>query len=250
MRKYLIIVLIVTITVIIGVAAIGGLKIGELKVTSITEIKQQSEELDNRIEKINEKNIKEYKSKEEDLSSKIKELKKQRENYADMILFNTEDGQGLTNLYEKYEVEYLWTKLGNYATKNELSMKLEVTKGSMGIENAYDLNFTLNGDYISIIDCISEIENDTTLAFKIEKFNLVDSSDGLVATFTVKNVTINKIDQATQSNTSSSSSTTNTTSSTSTNTTSSTSTNTTDTTTNNTIQNSVSSSNTVVNNTL
>ena len=77
-------------------------------------------------------------------------------------------------------------------------MKLEVTNSATGAEKAYNLNFTLNGEYVSIIDCISQIEDDSTLGFKIENFKMVQADDGTIqATFTVKNVTIDNIDTTT-----------------------------------------------------
>ena len=202
MRKYLIITLIVIFIILIGTSVVEGFEIAGFNILSISNIMEESQNLDTRIEKINEKNVKDYKSLEDDLETKSKELKKQKENYADIILFNSEEGQAINNLYEKYEIEYLWTKLGNYATKNHLTMKLEVTNGTRGVEGMYNLNFTLNGEYVSIIDCIKGIEDDSTLGFKIENFSLTKGENGLQAIFTVKDVTINKIEQNTNTSTS------------------------------------------------
>ncbi len=207
MRKYLIIILIVIFIVLIGISGVKGLNIGSLNIKSISQIAEDSESLDSRLQALNEKNTKDYKSLEDDLENKNKELKKQQENYADLILFSTESGESINNLYEKYEIEFLWTKLGNHATKNGLTMKLEVTNGSSGVEDLYNLNFTLTGNYVSIIDCIKGIEDDDTLGFKIEDFSLSkdsgseESSGDLKATFSVKDVNISKIGENTAPNT-------------------------------------------------
>lgn len=197
MRKYLISILIGIIIILLAVALVNGITIGSFQIKSIGMIKSENEKLESEIADINKKQSTDYKSLEDELETKAKELKKQKENYADMVLYNSGDENNNFNLYEKYEIEYLWTKLGNYATKNALTMKLEVTNGSSGVDKTYNLNFTLNGEYVSIIDCISEIEDDSTLGFKIENFKLVQSDDGtLKATFTVKNVSINNIDSS------------------------------------------------------
>lgn len=227
MRKYLISVLIGIIIILLAVALIKGIKIGNFQIKSISMIKEDSENLEQEIEQINQKQSVTYKSLNDEVEAKANELKKQKENYADLILYNSEDETSGLNLYEKYEIEYLWTKLGNYATDNSLTMKLEVTNSATGAEKSYNLNFTLNGEYVSIIDCISQIEDDSTLGFKIENFKMVQADDGTIqATFTVKNVTIDNIDTTTVQDENQNTNNTNTTNNTTNNTINNTSSNT------------------------
>ena len=59
------------------------------------------------------------------------------------------------------------------------------------------MNFTAKGSYISITDFISDIENDSTLGFKIENFKMIPSGqeDGtLQATFVCKDIAIKEVD--------------------------------------------------------
>ena len=84
-------------------------------------------------------------------------------------------------------------------------MKMEVRGGTpIGIiQNSnnkspakfYDLSFTVYGEYISILDFVSDIENDSELGFKIENFKLTPQSgtDILQATFDIKEVSINNV---------------------------------------------------------
>ena len=194
MRKYLISVLIGIVIIIIIVALVNGIKIGDFQIKSIAMIKDDSDELESLIANVNQKEQVTYKSEIDNLEKKATELKKQKEDYADLILYNSDEENSNINLYENYEIEYLWTKLGNYATKNELIMKLEVMNSYTGAQKSYNLNFTLSGEYVSIIDCISEIEDDATLGFKIENFKLISQGGTLQATFTVQNVNINNIE--------------------------------------------------------
>ena len=75
-------------------------------------------------------------------------------------------------------------------------MKMDVVT-SGAAKDVYNLKFTVTGSYISITDFISDIENDSTLGFKIEEFKMSPSgSEGdLQATFTCKEITIKDVSQ-------------------------------------------------------
>ena len=116
-------------------------------------------------------------------------------------------------------------------------MKMEILQGSSGAAGTYNLRFTVTGSYISIVDFISDIENDSTLGFTIEEFKMVPTSTeaNLEATFVCKDITIKDISSASAATATSTStpSTSNTTNTTNNNTTTtSTNTNTTSNTTN------------------
>ena len=113
-----------------------------------------------------------------------------------MALLNTDSEGQATAQIQKYEVEALWVKLGNHATSEGATMKMDIVKGSSATENMYDLNFTVNGSYISIIDFISDIENDSTLGFKIENFHMSGSGDSLQATFVCKEISIIDVNES------------------------------------------------------
>ena len=148
-----------------------------------------------------------------------------------MALLNTDSEGQATAQIQKYEVEALWVKLGNHATSEGATMKMDIVKGSSTSENMYDLNFTVNGSYISIIDFISDIENDSTLGFKIENFHMSGSGDSLQATFVCKEISIidvneSQVDTGTNNNNTTNSTTNSTNNTNSTNTTSNSATNT------------------------
>ena len=110
-------------------------------------------------------------------------------------------------------------------------MKMDIVRGSSTSENMYDLNFTVNGSYISIIDFISDIENDSTLGFKIENFHMSGSGDSLQVTFVCKEISIidvneSQVDTGTNNNNTTNSTTNSTNNTNSTNTTSNSATNT------------------------
>ena len=101
---------------------------------------------------------------------------------------------------EKYDIDYLWTKLGNYARDEKVVIKIELVSGGSS-SDLYNLNFTANGEYVNITNFIYDIENDSKLGFKIDEFKMTASGEngGLTATFVCKEIPINvgTIDQAT-----------------------------------------------------
>jgi len=56
------------------------------------------------------------------------------------------------------------------------------------------LNFTITGDYISITEFISSLEDNDQLSFEIRDFMLEKGGENLQATFVVKEVPINSKD--------------------------------------------------------
>ena len=73
-------------------------------------------------------------------------------------------------------------------------MKMDVlTSGTA--QDVYNLKFTVTGSYISITDFISDIENDSTLGFKIEEFKMIPAGENgdLQATFVCKEISIKDV---------------------------------------------------------
>ena len=92
------------------------------------------------------------------------------------------------NLEQTYAMEFLWNKVGSYATKEGVTLKWDVS--STGVNNKYTLNFTTTGSYVGVISYIYALENDSDLAFRIENFKMTASGENVTATFTVNNVAI------------------------------------------------------------
>ena len=140
-----------------------------------------------------------------DVNKSVDELKKIKQEYDEKI--NTlagETGLWITQI-EKYKIEYLWNKIGNYAKKEGVALDLDVQKTT--IDETYNVNFSLEGNYVGVTDFIYDIENDDELNYKVKNFKMeptvktITSSSGkttttidtviLKATFTVENIIIN-----------------------------------------------------------
>lgn len=193
MRKILLVVLVVLLLLLGGYLVINKIQIGSLEILGVKGIKTESETLDDKITQASKLASTDYQSELTNLNTSLKTLKNEREAYEDLVTLSNNDEISPVAKFEKYEIEYIWTRIGNHATSEGVVMKLEVTRGSSSTQGLYDLKFTVNGDYIGITDFIYDIENDTSLGFKIEDFKIIpgESVEDLVATFNCKDININ-----------------------------------------------------------
>ena len=117
------------------------------------------------------------------------------------------------NQTEEYKMEFLWTKIGNYAKDNNVILKLDVSNGSTG--ELYNLQFMADGRYSDVAGFIYDIENDSRLGFKIDNFvmtALVEKINTVRGEFMCKDIRIDVKsldDYTTYANSSSNSSTNN-----------------------------------------
>lgn len=191
MRKILIMILIIILLAAFGILVTSGISLGKFEVKSVEELIQDNKNLDAKIAEL-DKSIKiDYASEQSNLSSSIQNLQAAKQKYQETINYSTEDEIKAANQTIKYEMSYLWTKIGLYATNNNVTMKADVSASS--IADLYNIAFTATGDYISISEFIYAIEKDSKLGFKIEDFTMTQySEEQLQTTFTIRNVAIDK----------------------------------------------------------
>ena len=198
MKKLLILILIGLLLILSIFAVVKGINLGKLEILGFNSIKQRSKELDDKIQEASKINEKDYKQAISTLEEDGKKLQQEKKKYDDMTQVSEESEVANANQMERYEVETLWVKLGNHATSEGVIMKMEILQGSSGASGAYNLRFTVTGSYISIVDFVSDIENDSTLGFTIEEFKMVPTSSeaNLEATFVCKDITIKDLSSA------------------------------------------------------
>ena len=218
MKNILITVISVLMTVLIIITMIKGLTIGKIKILSIADIKQNSMDLDKKIEDLNTLKNLTYKQKVGNLEDSTKRLTTAKQKYLEVASLSTDEQIKAANQEPVYSMEFLWDKVGSYATREGLKLKWVVTP--TGTTNKSTLSFTLTGAYISIINYVYAIENDSELAFRIENFKIVPAGgegEFLTATFTVSNIgvkqesTTTRVTSTTTDNTNTTNNTTNTT---------------------------------------
>lgn len=203
MRKILIIIVIVLLLVVGYLMIFNGLEVLGMDVLSVKQIKDKNTDLEQKLQVVSTLTSTEQPQALSDLNSSAKQLMIAKEEYNDKILYSsTEDiltaSQGI-----EYETEYLWTKIGNHAKKNEINLKFEIRQSNSGVTDQYDLYFTVTGAYVSISEFIASLENDSSLNFKIEDFKLIPTTNNtevLQATFVVREINI-KVDNLTSTTT-------------------------------------------------
>ena len=104
-----------------------------------------------------------------------------------------------------YDVDFLWTIVGNYATEEGVNLRFDVTKNTTSPESyannskdyvVCDLKFSVTGSYIHLTDFIYDIEDDDRLNFEINDFNMkvnenATENEPLNATFVVYSIKLN-----------------------------------------------------------
>ena len=188
MKDILITVISILLTVVIIICMVKGLTVGSFRILSISNIKQESLNLDNEVEELNNLKNVTYKKKIDDLQTTTKDLTTAKQKYLDLASVSTDKEIQDANLEQTYAMEFLWNKVGSYATKEGVTLKWDVS--STGVNNKYTLNFTTTGSYVGVISYIYALENDSDLAFRIENFKMTASGENVTATFTVNNVAI------------------------------------------------------------
>ena len=197
MKKLLILILIALLLALTGIIVINGVEFGSLEILGIRGIQEESEKLDDKIQEAGKLAQKDFQQAVKDVEDNSKKLKETKAEYDEMTAISSASDVESAAQLEKYEIETLCVKLGNHATNEGATMKMDVTQGSNTTQNTYNLNFTVNGSYIAITDFISDIENDDELVFKIEEFKMTPSGSDLQATFTCKDILIKKVEQTT-----------------------------------------------------
>ena len=188
MRKTLIMTLILVLIIVIVKTVLSSFSLGGFNIPGIKDLNSKNKELDSSIQNLSKLSSVEYQKALTDVSDSAKTYTKSRDEYNQLAEVSTSNELSSGGQLQKYEIEYLWTRIGAHATKENVVLKLEVAaNASSSATGYYDLNFAVTGSYVSITDFIYDVENDSSLGFKIENFKMTSGS----ATFTCKNISIN-----------------------------------------------------------
>ncbi len=197
MKKLLMLILIGLLLALAIYIGLNGFEVGNIEVLSYAGMKTKNSQLDTKIQEASKLAEKEYRQALVTVQESSKKLKEAKEDYEEITQISSEEDVQVAGQIERYEIEALWVKLGNYATSEGAIIKMDIVQGDTN--DIYDLKFTVNGSYISITDFISDIENDSTLGFQIEEFKMTPSSgNNLQATFLCKGIAIKEISETSE----------------------------------------------------
>lgn len=190
MRKMLLTIALIAMIIIFGVVAVNGINIGNITVWGFNQIKEENQNLKDKNDKLSNLVDKEYPRAISTVAESEKQLKATKEEYESQIALNSNSETSIAVATEKYEIEYLWTKIGNHAKDNDVDMKIDLTSSSVGT-GYYKLNFTVTGSYVGITDFIYAIENDSKLGFKIDNFIMTQNTETTTTSSSKTNGTAN-----------------------------------------------------------
>ena len=192
MKKSLIMILILLLLVTAGFMIFNSLKIGGLQILGVRKLNDENKKLDASIQTLSRLSSTDYQQALTDITNSSKQYEQAKTEYEELAIVSTDSEITTANQLQKYEIEYLWTRIGNHASSENVVLKLEVKANSTSEATGYyDLNFVATGDYVGLTDFIYDIENDSSLGFKIEGFKMEPSGSNLQASFTCTNVAIN-----------------------------------------------------------
>lgn len=197
MRKaILIFVLILTAIICFGIIS-QGIQIGNFKINSYKQIEEISAKRENLLNQFDKKNITEIEEKHANLKSAVKDYNTKKAEYDELVSKGKINNSSIQNSIYIYDMDFLWTTIGNYATQRGVTLQLDVTKSATSSSISSDeyimcdLSFTVTGEYVAITDFIYSIEDDDQLSFEIRNFMLEKGGENLQATFLVKDIPIN-----------------------------------------------------------
>lgn len=193
MRKILFAILAIVLLIFTVFVIYRGTNIGKFEIWGIKQINEENDVIDQKnadLATLVNVSYPEAISKLNNSGEVMEENKKEYEEQATMI----SSSKYLQK--EKYKLEFLWTKIGNYAKDNKVTPKMQVTNGST--KEVYNLIITAVGRYSNVASFIYAIENDSRLGFKIEDFKMTRANNGteengshyVQGTFTCKEIRI------------------------------------------------------------
>lgn len=179
MKKVLIVILVLLLVALGTTIIVSGFKIGDFEVLGYNNLKKLDGELDSKLEEASTLTDVTYPGKLSSLTVASKQLVTTREKYQDMVAYSSEEDVRRANEIETYQVDFLFTRLGNHAKKYGLEIDLDAKLTSAS--GIYNLNFTVHGKYALIAEFVRAVENDQSLTFTIENFILTPETSGNTA---------------------------------------------------------------------
>ena len=204
-RKLVLAVLLIISVCLCYTTAVNGLSLGDFTVSSYEEIEKQNKELETSISDLTRKTTTDYDSKKSAVTKAIKEYNDAKEEYealAPTVASLSKEAEVIELGTKPYDIEYLLVKIGEYATREGLTITFNVVKSAVqGLANIgagdteyytmADINFKVLGEYNSIIEFLYHIEDDDELNFEIKDFKMGPSSSNVEAEFNVNGIPIN-----------------------------------------------------------
>lgn len=175
MRKTILTVVLI-FTIIFGFLCVKNGITFPIKVYSYEELKTESNTVNTKMDDLTKMKATTYAATESSLQTSVKKHLEIKTNYDKISSTKSEDQKEKALLGQDYDISYLWVKLGNYATKNNCDLTLEISQEKDTKENdkyvLCDLKFETTSGYDGITSFIEDIGRDSELLFIPENLKL------------------------------------------------------------------------------
>jgi len=180
----------------------GNQEVIRKNVASVGQLETASKELDTKAAKLEKIVTTDYETQKTKLSKIIEEYQKTKKEYDNLVPTSGDviiDFEN-SNLKDIYDVDFLWTIVGNYATEEGIDLKFDIQKNTTSASSmnnngsnyiVCDLKFVITGNYINLTDFIYDLEDDDRLNFEINNFEMKKVEDNLQVTLTVREIKVN-----------------------------------------------------------
>ena len=163
----------------------NGLSFGSVEALSYARIKSKNDTLNSKISELDNLNGARYNSAKSQLESARQNFNSKKNAYDSLAASASSSEIAEANKREEFLLDYLWIKVGNYANANNIKVLINPTTDS-------ELNFDVSGPYISVINFIYDLENDSELSFNVNNIVMEGTSNlsNTKAKFSVSGVNI------------------------------------------------------------
>lgn len=175
-------------------------------VASVSQLEMASRKLDTQLAQLEKSSDSDYAQKKKELTQIIENYRNTKQEYEQVVSeLSDQTADALIKMQENdlkdiYDVDFLWTIIGNYATEEGINLKFDVNRNvssASSLNNTStnyvicDLQFVITGKYINLADFVRDIEDDDRLNFEINDFDMQKSGSDLQVTLTVREIKIN-----------------------------------------------------------
>ena len=194
MKKILLILITAALIYMVYNTIANGMEIGSLKIPSYNTLQTRNTELDKKIAALDSLIKNDYEKKKNEVANAKADFNIKKQSYDSLAANATDQQLEAAMKEEEYLLDYLWILVGNYANDNGVKFLMNVND-----DEDYTIDFDVTGRYISIINFIYDLANDTELKFVIDNIRLEGGSNQNEVTkgkFTISGVNvITKVDQ-------------------------------------------------------
>ena len=154
MRK--IIISVIVVLLLIGSAFFMVNGISNVGIKGIKGLNEKNKTIEQKISELSNAISVTYVNTESNLKSTASTLQSSKTEYENQAALSNSSSPSYASQLEKYDIDYLWTKIGNHAKNENVVIKMDLVSGGAS-QNLYNLNFTVTGSYMDTTNFIYDI---------------------------------------------------------------------------------------------